>query len=349
MGHCLWTGIVDDEQGRRRSPQRLHGARDVHRLRDAHPGLVDGRLQPDELPQRLGLAARQRPDRGRACGATASSRRRSGSSAPCSTRRRLRRTPARAVLRVRPRRAHPARALSDLVLAAGVGRRYAAPAARTAAAVSSPTCQTGSLRSTPRCPTACCRSRSTSCAWATRPVELAVTADSLASSPGGSRPVSDRVAQSNRPRAGSVPAPTVRPRRRVTRMVAHVENRVIARARRLAIASVARRHGRAALLHDAPQGYGGVECVVAGLVDGLVARGHRRHPAWPRCTRATPCAALHPHVGRAPGGPARRGAAGGRARRPGRGPHSGADRTTSSTTTPWPGPCWPAAAGRRPS
>ena len=30
----------------------------------AHPGLVDGRLQPDELPQRLGLAARQRPGRG---------------------------------------------------------------------------------------------------------------------------------------------------------------------------------------------------------------------------------------------------------------------------------------------
>ena len=44
----------------RRGRRARSRPRDVQRLGGAHPGLVDGRLQPDELPQRLGLAARQR-------------------------------------------------------------------------------------------------------------------------------------------------------------------------------------------------------------------------------------------------------------------------------------------------
>ena len=65
MGHCLWTGIVDEDKAAAVAEHLVVPA-DVHRLRDPDPGHHHGRLQPDELPQRFGLAARQRDLRGRA-------------------------------------------------------------------------------------------------------------------------------------------------------------------------------------------------------------------------------------------------------------------------------------------
>ena len=59
MGHCLWTGIVDEDKAAAVA-EHLISPDDVHRLRGADAGHHHGRLQPDELPQRLGLAARQR-------------------------------------------------------------------------------------------------------------------------------------------------------------------------------------------------------------------------------------------------------------------------------------------------
>ncbi|HET9732223.1 MAG TPA: hypothetical protein VFP54_06060 [Acidimicrobiales bacterium] len=55
VGHCLWTGIVDEEKGARggRAPD---GPGHVQRLRRADPVVGHGRLQPGQLPQRLGLA-----------------------------------------------------------------------------------------------------------------------------------------------------------------------------------------------------------------------------------------------------------------------------------------------------
>ena len=51
IGHCLWTGIVDEDKaaaGRRAATR----SGDVHRLGSSHAGIVHGRVQPDELPQR---------------------------------------------------------------------------------------------------------------------------------------------------------------------------------------------------------------------------------------------------------------------------------------------------------
>ena len=64
-GHGLYCGILDDDKARARR-QAAARARHVQRLGYPHAEQVGGRLQPDELPQRLGLAARQRADRRRA-------------------------------------------------------------------------------------------------------------------------------------------------------------------------------------------------------------------------------------------------------------------------------------------
>lgn len=83
--------------GRRRAPDV---PRDVHRLGHADAGLLHGRLKPDELPQRVGLAARQRPDR---LGADALRVRRAGAAARyrgAGHGHRVRRPAPRAVLRV---------------------------------------------------------------------------------------------------------------------------------------------------------------------------------------------------------------------------------------------------------
>ena len=60
MGHCLWTGIVDDDKAPR-GRRAAAVARAVHRLGHPHAGHVDAGLQPGHLPQRLGVAARQTP------------------------------------------------------------------------------------------------------------------------------------------------------------------------------------------------------------------------------------------------------------------------------------------------
>ena len=58
IGHLLWSGIVDDDKAKAvaRAPDRRPA---VLRLGRAHPGRGRGRLQPDRLPRRHGLAARQ--------------------------------------------------------------------------------------------------------------------------------------------------------------------------------------------------------------------------------------------------------------------------------------------------
>ena len=55
-------GIATDEHAGR-ADRAARRSRDGQRVRAAHPGHDDGRLQPDELPQRFGVAARHR-DRG---------------------------------------------------------------------------------------------------------------------------------------------------------------------------------------------------------------------------------------------------------------------------------------------
>ena len=75
IGHCLWTGIVDDERAEQvakalMSPPMWTGW-GIRTLAADERG-----LRPDELPLRLGLAARRRAVRGRARPRTASTRRR---------------------------------------------------------------------------------------------------------------------------------------------------------------------------------------------------------------------------------------------------------------------------------
>ena len=64
-GHCLYSGIVDEDKALPLA-KRLLAPDIVLGLGRPHDEPVGGLLQPDELPQRLGVAARQRVDRGRA-------------------------------------------------------------------------------------------------------------------------------------------------------------------------------------------------------------------------------------------------------------------------------------------
>ena len=54
MGHCLWTGVVDEDKAAAVAGGSRAGH--VHRVRGAHARRDDEPLQPDELPQWLGLA-----------------------------------------------------------------------------------------------------------------------------------------------------------------------------------------------------------------------------------------------------------------------------------------------------
>ena len=142
--------------------------RDVQRVRGAHPRVVDGGLQPDELPQRLDLAARQRPGRGRV--AALRVRRGGPASRPRHPRRgrSARRTASRAVLRLRPRAVPGAGPLPHGVRSPGVGCGDAP--------VPAPGAPRPGARRPRRCPhhrpgrtrRRCCRSRSTSCTSAAR-------------------------------------------------------------------------------------------------------------------------------------------------------------------------------------
>ena len=127
MGHCLWHGHRGRGQGAR-GGRTADVAGDVQRLGRPHPGQRHGRLQPRQLPQRLGLAARQRDHRRRA----AALRLRRGGAAdrhrPAGRRRVLRRPAAGAVLRLQPGAVRRAGAVSDVVLAAGLGGDRTDPA-----------------------------------------------------------------------------------------------------------------------------------------------------------------------------------------------------------------------------
>ena len=85
IGHLLWSGIVDADKA---EPMRAppDGRRAVLRLGRAHDGRGGGLLQPDRLPRRHRLAARQLVHRAGACAATATAQRprasRSASSRP---------------------------------------------------------------------------------------------------------------------------------------------------------------------------------------------------------------------------------------------------------------------------
>ena len=86
MGHCLWSGIVDDDKAAAggRAPdvaRRCSRGWGVRTLATRH-----GRLQPGQLPQRLGLAARQRHHRRRADALRLRGARPSGSPPACSRR-----------------------------------------------------------------------------------------------------------------------------------------------------------------------------------------------------------------------------------------------------------------------
>ena len=78
IGHLLWSGIVP---GGARRPRRrpAHVGRDVLGLGRPHAVDRRSRLQPDRLPRRHDLAARQRDHRARARARTASATRRTGS------------------------------------------------------------------------------------------------------------------------------------------------------------------------------------------------------------------------------------------------------------------------------
>ena len=151
LGHCLWTGIVDDARAPRVA-ELLAVAADVQRLGRAHPGRRHGRLRPAQLPQRLGVAARHGPVRQRADAvrlrrAGAADRRRDG-----RRRRALRPPLARAVLRSLARAGGRAGALPDVVLTAGVGGGGAAASCCVPAAPPAAGAPCGRLRCAPAVP-----------------------------------------------------------------------------------------------------------------------------------------------------------------------------------------------------
>ena len=120
---------VDRDRRRGQGPTGGRGAGvpgHVHRMGAAHPVQGQRRLQPDQLPLRIGVAARH-GHRGRRPGPLRVRRR--GPEAhlrPARRRHRPGRSAARAVQRPRPGRADRAGRLPDVVLAAGLGGGVAA-------------------------------------------------------------------------------------------------------------------------------------------------------------------------------------------------------------------------------
>ena len=133
MGHCLWTGIVDEEK----APHVARAALGTDVQRVGHPHALEGhrRVQPGVVPLRRRVAARQRDLRGRS---DALRLRRGGAPRDARAGRRVavvRRSAPRAVLGHGSRRARLPGELPDVVLAAGVGRRVAAAVPADAAAL----------------------------------------------------------------------------------------------------------------------------------------------------------------------------------------------------------------------
>ena len=86
IGHLLWSGIVDEP---RAGPDRRAAdvAQPQLRLGRPHHVRPGARLQPDRLPHRHRLAARQQPGDGRPAAATATASTPTGSRPRCSRRR----------------------------------------------------------------------------------------------------------------------------------------------------------------------------------------------------------------------------------------------------------------------
>ena len=126
MGHLLWSGIVPPEKvAQDRRPAALGGALDG--LGDPHDGERRGGLQPDQLPQRHGLAARHGARR---LGARAPRPRRRGAPHRARAHRgggALRLVAAGGLRRLRARRDAVPDRVSDRGAAAGLGRRHADP------------------------------------------------------------------------------------------------------------------------------------------------------------------------------------------------------------------------------
>ena len=131
VGHCLWTGIATDEHAEQLI-ERLAASGDGLRVRVAHARDDDGRLQPDELPQRLGMAARHRDRGGRSAAlpprAGRGGTRRAAGDRHAGRGQGVRRPAARAILRLPALPVPLAGALPDVVLTAGLGQRRAAAA-----------------------------------------------------------------------------------------------------------------------------------------------------------------------------------------------------------------------------
>ena len=138
MGHLLWSGIVAPGARRtRRRPAPLRVA--LVGLGDPHDGERRGGVQPAQLPQRHGLAARHGA---RGLGARAARLRRGRAPRGARAdrgRRALRLVAARGVRRVRAGRDAVPDRLSDRRAAAGLGRGDADPARARPPRASSPT------------------------------------------------------------------------------------------------------------------------------------------------------------------------------------------------------------------
>ena len=127
MGHCLWTGIVDDDKAPLVAAARCVSDELFSRLGHPHAGHVDDGLQPDQLPQRQRVAARQRdlrrrPDALRLRRGSAPRHARASSTPPPYFGE-----PAARAVRGLARDEFPVPGeLPDVVLAPGVGGRVAA-------------------------------------------------------------------------------------------------------------------------------------------------------------------------------------------------------------------------------
>ena len=126
IGHCLWTGIVDQDKARvvadKLMAPDMNSGWGIRTL-----AIVDGRLQPHQLPLRVGVAARHRHRGGRAGPVRVHGRGTAARRARCSTRRhRPRWSAPGAVLRAGPLRVLVAGRLSHVVLAPGLGGGIAA-------------------------------------------------------------------------------------------------------------------------------------------------------------------------------------------------------------------------------
>ena len=116
---------------------------DVHGVRHPHAGQHHGRVQPDELPQRIGVAARHRHRGGRDDALRVRRPGPAGLARPARRSGEAGRPVARADLRVRPVGVRRPGAVPDVMQPPGLGGRLAAARAALAAAVRAGSAATG--------------------------------------------------------------------------------------------------------------------------------------------------------------------------------------------------------------